>query len=171
MEYSKKEIRIILILSLLAFFSSACINQKPSPSEEIGNTPVENIEKTEDRILDLVGVWKTEDVHSPDNSWNIPYAVYLRFTATRLYVYHGIDAYNNNQPTDEGDIIFKDKNIFIRHITSFSEHPELEETFSKWSWCIDHETVSFTVYRNLESQDESLHDNTVHALFTGTRVE
>jgi hypothetical protein len=123
--------------------------------------------------IDLAGIWKSDNLHAPDNSWNIPYSVYFQFANTKQYVYHGVDTFNSNRPTDVSDIVYVNINdsTFIKKLVNIPDHPEALGKFQKWTWRFENGNVLFTVYGLMDSQELALSDNTITALATGVKVE
>ena len=109
----------------------------------------------------------------PDNSWNISYSMYFQFANTKQYVYHGVDAFNSNQPTDISDIVYLNINdsTLIKKIIDIPDNPESLNKFQKWTWRFDNGNVLFTIYGTMESQDLALNDGTITALATGVKVQ
>ncbi|MBV5347876.1 hypothetical protein JZU46_06655 [bacterium] len=123
--------------------------------------------------FELIGVWKSDNVHAPDNSWNIPYSMYFQFTNTKQNVYHGTDTFNSNRPTDVSDIVYLNINdsTFIKKFIDIPDHPEFLGKFQKWTWRFDNGNVLFTVYKTMDSQDLALNDGTITTLVTGVKVQ
>lgn len=122
--------------------------------------------------FDLAGVWKTDDMHAADNSWNISYSMYIQFTNTKQYVFHGEDTFNSNQPSETSDIVYlniKDS-TFIKKLVYIPDYPEFVGKFQKWTWRIDDGNVLFTIYEIIDTQDLALNDGTITALGTGVKV-
>jgi hypothetical protein len=120
----------------------------------------------------LLGVWKTDDMRAPDNSWSFPYSIYMKFTNTTQYVYHGIESFNNNKPMDEADLVYIDNNnsIFIKKLVYIPDHPEYLGKYQKWTWRLSNGNVLFTIYGIVDSQDLALSDTNVTGLATGVKV-
>jgi hypothetical protein len=130
------------------------------------------IETTETLVPNsLLGIWKADDMRAPDNSWNISYSVYIQFTNTKQYVYHGVDTFNSNQPTDVSDIVYSNDSTFIKKFINIPDHPEYLGKFQKWTWRFDNGNVLFTVYGIMDSQDLALNDGTITVLATGVKVQ
>jgi hypothetical protein len=142
-----------------------------STAEATNTTEVISTPEVE-RPFELIGIWKVEDFHAPDNSWNISYPVYLQFTNKNQFVYHGVEAFNSNRPTDVSDIVYLNINdaTFIKKFTDIPDNPEYLGKFQKWTWRFDNGDVLFTVYQILDSQDLALNDSTITALATGVKV-
>lgn len=122
--------------------------------------------------FELIGVWKSDNVHAPDNSWNISYSIYFRFTNTKQSVYHGADAFNGNLPTDVSEIVYLNisNSTFIKKFIDIPDHPEALGKFQKWTWRLDNENVLFTIYGMMDSRELALNDATITALATGVKA-
>lgn len=148
--------------------------EKLRQKAELTRIALESIPPTSTSVpFDLIGVWKSDNVHAPDNSWNISYPVYFQFTNTKQNVYHGTDTFNSNRPTDVSDIVYLNINnsTFIKKLIDISDHPESLGKFQKWTWRFDNGNVLFTVYGMMDSQDQALNDGTITALATGVKVQ
>jgi hypothetical protein len=121
--------------------------------------------------FDLIGIWKSDDMRALDNSWNYSYSIYLIFTNTKQYVYHGVGAFNSNQPTDEGDIVYINGSTFIKKIVYIPDHLEYLGKYQKWTWLFSNGKVLFKIYRTLDSKEQALSDTLLTALATGVKVE
>jgi hypothetical protein len=121
--------------------------------------------------FELIGIWKTDDMRAPDNSWKIAYSIYLKFTDTKQSVYHGVDTFNNNRTTDEGDLVSISGSTFIKKIVYIPEYPGYLGKFQKWTWRFSNGKVFFEIYRTLDSQEQALNDTVLTALATGVKVE
>jgi hypothetical protein len=124
-----------------------------------------------DKSLDLIGIWKSDDMHAPDNSWKISYSVYLKFANNKQFVYHGLDAFTSNQPTDEGDLVFIDESTFIKKIISITGHPEYLNKYQKWVWHISNNKITIEIYNAFDSQEQAQNDSIINTLATGVKVE
>jgi hypothetical protein len=120
----------------------------------------------------LLGVWKTDDMRAPDNSWSNTYSIYMKFTNTKQYVYNGIESFNNNEPTDEADLVYldNDNSIFIKRLVNIPDHPEYLGKYEKWTWQVRNGNVLFTFYGIVDSQNLALSDTNVTGLATGVKV-
>lgn len=87
------------------------IFQDLTPIVALPTNSISSKTETSEKLFDLIGVWKSDNVHAPDNSWNISYSMYFQFTNTKQYVYHGVDTFNSNRPTDVSDIVYLKKTI------------------------------------------------------------
>jgi hypothetical protein len=147
---------------VVVFQASTSTASLPTASTDSGEKP-----------FDLAGVWKSDNVHAPDNSWNISYSMYFQFANTKQYVYHGVDTFNSNQPTDISDIVYLNINdsTFIKKLIDIPDHPEFLGKFQKWTWRFDNGNVLFTVYGMMDSQELALNDSTITALATGIKVQ
>jgi hypothetical protein len=123
--------------------------------------------------FELAGVWTSDDVRAPDNSWNISYPLYFQFTNTKQNVYHSEDTFNSNQPTDVSEIVYLSMadSTFIKKLVDIPDHPESLGKFQKWNWRFEGDTVLFTIYGMMDSQSLALTDDTITALATGVRVQ
>jgi hypothetical protein len=148
------------------------ISQDQSPKGALPTDTVSLKTETSQQTFDLLGVWKTDDVHAPDNSWAIPNSMYLRFTLTKQYVYNGDNAYHNNQ-SDEADIVYLDvqSSTFIKKITYAPDHPEYKGKFQKWTWSINNGTVSFTIYNLKDSLDLAMNDTSINGIASGVKIQ
>jgi hypothetical protein len=151
-----------------------CKSGAAEQSQPLDNLPTPaftTTETTETLVPNsLLGVWKADDMRAPDNSWNISYSVYFQFINTKQYVYHGVDTFNSNRPTDVSDIVYLNDSTFIKKIINIPDHPEYLGKFQKWTWRFDNGNVLFTVYGMMDSQDLALNDGTITALATGVKV-
>ena len=143
---------------------------EPSPSPEPSSTPVGD-SGTRDSEFELAGVWISEDVRASDGSWELPFPLYMVFTGAKQYTYHGTDAFNSGQLSDEAELVYVDGSTFIKQITYAPNDPDWVGKYEKWSWYIDDGTVFFTIYQMMDSEEESLRDDTLFALATATQVE
>ncbi len=154
-----------------------CKNGVVQQSQSSAATPIPAFISTETAEIKvqnpLLGVWKTDDMRAPDNSLYFSYSVYIQFTDTNQYVYHGVDTFNSNQPTDASTIVFFNLNdsTLIKEFINIPEHPEYLGKFQKWTWRFDNGNVLFTVYGIMDSQDLALNDSTITTLATGVKVQ
>ena len=120
----------------------------------------------------LLGVWKSDDVRAADNSWSFKYSIYMKFTNTEQYAYHGTESFNNNEPTDIGDLVYvnNDNSIFIKKLVYIPDHPEDLGKYQKCTWQLSNGNVLFTYYGIVDSQNLALSDTNVTTLATGVRV-
>jgi hypothetical protein len=127
---------------------------------------------TSEKTFDLLGIWKSDDMHAPDNSWTIPNSMYLRFTPTKQYVYNGDKAYDNNQ-FQEADIVYLDvqSSTFIKKIIYGPDHPEYMGKFQKWTWIITNDIVLFTIYNLKDSLDLAMNDTSINGIASGAKVQ
>ena len=111
----KKTYRSLLACCVLAVVILACSVGSPKTDASPSATPAAQqvtaasagLKTPEvEQPAELVGLWKTEDLRSPDNSWNTSYPVYFQFADTKQYVYHGEEAFTSNQPTDTSEIVY-----------------------------------------------------------------
>lgn len=177
----KKSSRNLIAFTVLVLAILACSvvspqtddsQNNPQATQEVTNTP-EIVNTTEgEKPFDLIGIWKTDDLHAPDNSWNISYSVYFQFTDTNQFVYHGADAFDSNRPTDVSEIVYLNINdsMFIKKLVDIPDHPEALGKYQKWTWRFENGNVLFTVYGMMDSQELALNDDTVTALATGVKV-
>jgi hypothetical protein len=121
--------------------------------------------------FDLIGIWKTDDMRAPDSSWKITYPIYLKFTNNKQSVYHGMDAFNTNKPTDEGDLVYINESTFIKKIVYIPSNQELIGKYQKWTWSIVNGKALFVIYSTLNSQELALSDTIITGLSTGIKVE
>lgn len=154
---NKRTFHLSFILITILLLLAGC-GEKPTASSE--------------EPFELAGVWKTDDLHAPDNSWDIPYSVYFQFANAKQYVYHGTDVFNSNQPTDVSDIVYfnMDDATFIKKFVIIPDQPEALGKFQKWTWKFDNGNVLFTVYGIMDSQELALNDTVITALATGVNV-
>jgi hypothetical protein len=184
----KKSSRSLIAFTVLAMAMAACSVVSPKTETPQNNTQTmqestEMVEVTETAIIidtpegekpfKLLGIWKSDDLHAPDNSWNISYSVYFQFANTKQYVYHGVDTFNSNQPTDISDIVYLNisDSTFIKKLVDIPDHPEALGKFQKWTWRFDNGNVLFTVYGMMDTQDQALNDDTITALATGVKAQ
>jgi hypothetical protein len=188
-----KSCKLVYLFPILVFLLIACtcngatlsaINQnKTASTEEINNQTADTITtnlqdstpisktKTNKKPFDLIGIWKCDDMRAPDNSWNISYSIYLKFTNTRQYVYHGIETFNNDRSTDESDIVYLNESTLIKKMVYIPDHQEYLGKYQKWTWRLSNGNVLFTIYEIVDSQDLSLSDKSITALATGVKVK
>jgi hypothetical protein len=121
--------------------------------------------------FNLIGIWKSDDMRAPDNSWNISYSIYLKFTNNKQFVYHGVEAFTKNRPTDEGDLIYQNESTFIKKISFIPDHPEMLGKFQKWTWRFSNGNVLFEIYRTVDSREQALNDTVFTAFSTGVKVD
>jgi hypothetical protein len=158
-------------LTLLAIFILGC-SFLSFPSAASPNPAITTAETMEALVpSSLLGVWRADDMHAPDNSWNIPYSMYFQFKDSKQYVYHGVDTFNINQATDISDIVYLNDSTFIKKIINTPDHPEYLGKFEKWTWRFDKGNVLFTVYGMMDSQDLALNNGVITALATGVKVQ
>jgi hypothetical protein len=122
--------------------------------------------------FELIGVWKADNVRAPDNSWSFSYSLYFRFTNTKQYVYHGVETYAINQPTDISDIVYlqNSASTFIKKMVYIPDHPENLGKYQKWTWRFDNGNALFTVYEVADSLELALNEKNISALATGVKV-
>jgi hypothetical protein len=127
---------------------------------------------TSEKTFDLLGIWKSDDMRAPDNSWTSPNTMYLRFTPTNEYVFNGDKAYHNNQ-SDEADIVYLDvpSSTFIKRITYSPDHSEYTGKFQKWTWSINNGTVHFTIYNLRDSLDSAMNDTSINGIASGVKIQ
>jgi hypothetical protein len=147
--------------------SSTAMISEPSAFPTATSSPTSEV-NTPQVPSDLVGDWKSDDLHAPDNSWVIPYSIYFRFIDAQQIVFHGDGEYINNQPFDVSDIVYVNisDSTFIKKMVENPGHPEMVGTFQKWTWRFDIETVLFTMYGHMDTFDEAMSDSVVTALAT-----
>jgi hypothetical protein len=184
----KKSSRSLIAFSVLVMAMLACsvfslktntsqsntqTMQESTGTAEIIDTPEVTNTPEGEKPFELSGIWKSDDLHAPDNSWNISYSVYFQFANTKQYVYHGVDTFNSNQPTDISDIVYLNisDSTFIKKLVNIPDHPEALGKFQKWTWRFENGNVLFTVYGMMDSQDQALNDGTITALATGVKVQ
>jgi hypothetical protein len=199
MKYFAKTNKKIFLFSLLFFFILACTCSGASialtPQSTLSSTDmISNTEIVTERKINtpklptktivqsthtsntpfvLFGIWKTDDMRAPDNSWNIAYSIYIKFTDSKQYVYHGLDTFNRKVATDEAELVYINKNtsIFIKKFVRIPDHTEYLGKYQKWTWRLNNGNVQFTIYSSLDSQEQSLNDSTITAVATGIKVE
>jgi hypothetical protein len=161
------------LLTLFAIFIVGCsfLSLPFAAAQTPAHTTTEAAEALDSNPL--FGVWKTDDMRAPDNSWKTSYSMYIQFTDTKQYVYHGVDTFNSNRPSDVSEIVYFNLNdsTFIKKMIDTPDHPEYLGKFEKWTWRFDNENVLFTVYGMMDSQDLALNNNTIAALATGIKVQ
>jgi len=166
---------LLALLFLLKSFNSSIPANKTDPTMVPTTQLFTSTQtmKSEPIPLDLIGVWKSDNLHAPDNSWNIPNSLYFRFTNTQQYTYYDENTFNGNQPSDVSDIVYVNINdsTFIKKLVIIPDHPEDLGKFQKWTWRFDNGNILFTIYDLMDSQDLALNDNTINGLATGVNVK